>query len=435
MCTQPITENLGNWCSRASVPSDKLCCKGLGRQPMEYPTMFEHDASIPEAAPEISSALRTGTRRRNANAAAHPSKPTSPTAISLFSGGGGLDIGVEQAGFRTLFCVEVDPHACETLKRNQPKYLGAATVLNTDVRSVSPKSMMKSAGMVVGDLDLLYGGPPCQTFSQIGKQDSLGDDRGMLLFEMVRFAKCFRPKVVLVENVKALSSAKDLRGVKGGVLSSLLTDFKKLGYRTYTKVLNAADYGVAQLRERLFIVAVRPGLSFEFPVPSHGDEASNKRTTIRQALKGLRKPAGRDRRDAKNNHVDVTPEGDKHRISYVSEGSYLAAADAPQDIKGRLTRKDTTKFLRLAFNGQSKTLRCGEIFFHPTENRYLTPREYMRIHGYPNDYFLKGPIRGRSGSVRYLDQHRQVANSVPPPVAKAVASNVLAALAGSMPNG
>jgi DNA (cytosine-5)-methyltransferase 1 len=66
-------------------------------------------------------------------------------------------------------------------------------------------------------------------------------------------------------------------------------------------------------------------------------------------------------------------------------------------------------------------LRCGEIFFHPLEDRYLTPREYLRIHGYPNDYILKGPIRGRSGQAKFLDQHRQVANSVPPPVAKALA--------------
>ncbi|HAA28382.1 MAG TPA: hypothetical protein DCE56_12720, partial [Cyanobacteria bacterium UBA8553] len=69
------------------------------------------------------------------------------------------------------------------------------------------------------------------------------------------------------------------------------------------------------------------------------------------------------------------------------------------------------------------TLRCGEIFFHPTEDRYLTPREYMRLHGYPDEYLLKGPIRGRSGRVRHLDQHRQVANSVPPSLTYKLASS------------
>src|SRR3546814_9163737 len=74
--------------------------------------------------------------------------------------------------------------------------------------------------------------------------------------------------------------------------------------------------------------------------------------------------------------------------------------------------------LRRGRHKQSNTLRCGEIFFHPTEERYLTPREYMRLHGFPDDYALMGPVRGRSGTVKNLDQHRQVANSVPPPVAR-----------------
>jgi DNA (cytosine-5)-methyltransferase 1 len=87
------------------------------------------------------------------------------------------------------------------------------------------------------------------------------------------------------------------------------------------------------------------------------------------------------------------------------------------DIRGNLSKKDTTKYLRLDRNRPSNTLRCGEIFYHPTENRYLTPREYMRIHGFGDDYKLSGPVRSRTGSVKDLDQHRQVANSVPPPMA------------------
>ena len=91
---------------------------------------------------------------------------------------------------------------------------------------------------------------------------------------------------------------------------------------------------------------------------------------------------------------------------------------------GGLTKKDTTKFLRLDRNRPSNTLRGGEIFYHPIEDRYLTPREYMRIHGYPDNYVLRGPIRGRTGAVRDLDQHRQIGNSVPPPLAKAVAIKI-----------
>lgn len=114
------------------------------------------------------------------------------------------------------------------------------------------------------------------------------------------------------------------------------------------------------------------------------------------------------------------------RIHGVPEGAHLAAQHhLPAEQRCNLTKKDTTKFRRLSRNDLALTLRCGEIFFHPTEDRYLTPREYMRLHGYPDDYVLKGPIRGRSGRVRNLDQHRQIANSVPPPVAKTIGKEIL----------
>ena len=151
-----------------------------------------------------------------------------PTALSLFSGGGGLDIGVEQAGFRTLACVEIDPNCCETLRYNQMKYMSDARIINEDVRKVNPRRLMAELGLDEGDLNLLYGGPPCQAFSQIGKMDGLGDDRGKLLFEMVRFAKVFRPKAIIIENVKALLGAKDPDGVPGGIIKKLKADLGRL---------------------------------------------------------------------------------------------------------------------------------------------------------------------------------------------------------------
>lgn len=352
-----------------------------------------------------------------------------PKAISLFSGCGGLDIGVEAAGFKTLCCIEIDPYCCETLAHNQPTYIRNARILNQDICAVDPVTLMKEHGIAPGELDLLFGGPPCQTFSQIGKQDGLSDARGMLLFEIVRLAEALRPRALLIENVKALATAKDPNGRPGGVVAKLLSKLQKLGYSPYIKTLNAADYGVAQRRERLFIAAFQGDISFQFPNPSHGPKGQEDYKTVREALSGLGRTATRNRRDREDNHVDVTPDGDKRRISYVPEGTYLAAANAPPDIKCRLTKKDTTKFLRLSRDGQSNTLRCGEIFFHPVKDRYLTPREYMRLHGFPDNYQLRGPIRGRSGRVRQLDQHRQVANSVPPPVAQAVASSIYALLA------
>lgn len=360
------------------------------------------------------------------------SKSLSPkqTAISLFSGGGGLDIGVERAGFKTLACIEIDPHCCETLKSNQPEYFRHARIIHDSVDNVNVRQLMKDLGLRRGSLGLLFGGPPCQTFSQIGKMDGINDARGLLLFSMVRYAEILRPKAVLIENVAALQTAKDSSGDRGGVLRELLRQLEVLGYQVEYRVLNSADYGVAQLRKRLFVVATRQGKKFTFPEGMFTGKETSSYVPVGQAIKGLMRPVSKGVTPVVANHVDITPEGDIRRIKHVTEGAYLARMfDAPPKIRGRLSKKDTTKFLRLSRERPSNTLRCGEIFFHPIEDRYLTPREYMRIHGFPDDYVLMGPMRGRSGRVRFLDQHRQVANSVPPPLGEEVARAVLVATA------
>lgn len=342
-----------------------------------------------------------------------------PTAISLFSGGGGLDVGFHQAGFRTLACLEIDAEACKTLEANRERYFPEAVILNADVSALSVSDLMQTCGLKAGELDVLYGGPPCQSFSQIGKKDNLNDVRGRLLFKMVDYARVLKPKSILIENVKALSSAPDLDGNRGGALLQLQSALESLGYLVSHRVINAANFGVAQLRQRIFIIATL-GDRFSFPANSH--DVENYRT-VGDVIADLPTPVAKGISPKFPNHVDVTPAGDRRRISYVTEGKFLAKMEnAPDDVKGRLTRKDTTKFLRLGRQKQSNTLRCGEVFFHPIEDRYLTPREYMRLHGFPDDYVLEGPIRGRSGTVKNLDQHRQIANSVPPPVARALAN-------------
>ena len=191
-----------------------------------------------------------------------------------------------------------------------------------------------------------------------------------------------------------------------------------------------------QLRQRVFVVATKKPNGFYFPNPSHNSPkeqsalfSAKPYTTVGEVIANLDAPFKLNGFIPENSHLDVTPKGDIARITGVPEGGHLAAQlHLPIEQRGKLGKKDTTKFKRLSKLQPSNTLRCGEIFFHPTEDRYLTPREYMRIHGYPDDYILRGPIRGRSGSVRFLDQHRQVANSVPPPVAKVIAESILEVL-------
>lgn len=351
-------------------------------------------------------------------------------ALSVFSGAGGLDIGVVQAGFQVLAALEYDPNACETLRANIAKEGRSTIVVEGDIRQLDPAVLRRKLGLRKKELDLLFGGPPCQSFSLAGKRGSLTDPRGLLLFEMTRLAKEFQPQVVLVEQVKGVLSASG-DGSKGA-FQLLLSEFESLGYVPKWKVLVAADYGVAQVRERVFIVATRNRNGFSFPEPTHApSESANESlfplkpyVTLANAIQGLGRPSPKGTYRA-DSHVDVTPAGDRRRIDGVGEGSHLAREMAlPAEQRGGLTKKDTTKFRRLHRTKPSLTLRCGEVFFHPRENRYLTPREYMRLHSFPDSYVLCGPIRGRSGSVKVLDQHRLVANSVPPELGRVLADAI-----------
>lgn len=353
------------------------------------------------------------------------------SAVSLFSGGGGMDLGVEAAGFKNLACVELDPNAAETLRYNASRKKAETKIFESDVRMLDPLVVAKPG------IDLLHGGPPCQSFSLIGKRGSLGDARGLLLFEMIRFAAALKPKAILLEQVKGLLSALNERGEVGGVFRRFTRELEDLGYCVKWAVLCAADYGIPQLRERVFIVARKGENGFFFPSPTHSDNPEDTPLfTLKpyvgsgEVLGGLPLPAAKGAHPPFPNHVDVTPDRDRERIHPVVEGGFLAGTlNAPPDLKRNLTKKDTTKYRRLHRLEPSLTLRCGEIFFHPVEDRYLTPREYLRLHGYPDEHILCGPIRSRSGTVRNLDQHRLVANSVPPPLAQVVAKQLAKVIA------
>ena len=355
-------------------------------------------------------------------------------AISLFSGAGGMDVGVLQAGFDIKACVEIDKNCCATLRENIKRKKRNTLVYEGDIRELSPGTILEEIELQAGQVDLLFGGPPCQAFSQIGKQKSLEDERGLLLYQMIRYAEAIQPRAIMMEQVKGLLTAKDLSGKSGGVFESFVAQLEEMDYVPKWRVMLAAQYGVPQLRERVFIVAKKKPNGFKFPDPTHDKPercdslfALLPYTTVGEAIKGIRNPVrkGETSEIPDDSHYDVTPARDRERIHGVPEGKNLSSqTQLPKEQICGLTKKDTTKFLRLDRNKPSNTLRGGEIFYHPTEDRYLTPREYMRIHGYPDDYVLRGPIRGRTGTVRDLDQHRQIGNSVPPPLARAIAEKV-----------
>ncbi|MEZ3518683.1 MAG: DNA cytosine methyltransferase [Muribaculaceae bacterium] len=355
-------------------------------------------------------------------------------ALSIFSGAGGMDIGVVQAGFEIEACIELDHNCCATLNENIKREGRATKVYEGDIRSFDPEIIMKELSIKKGEIDLLFGGPPCQAFSQIGKKLALEDERGLLLYQVIRYAKALQPHAIMMEQVKGLLTAKDLNGVSGGVFNSFISQLDNLGYVPKWKVMLAADYGIPQLRHRVILVATRKPNGFEFPDPTHA--SSDKcgglfpllpYVSVGDVIADLPSPVLKSECSIipDNSHYDVTPKRDRERIHGVPEGKNLSSQlHLPAEQRGNLTKKDTTKFLRLNRQKPSNTLRGGEIFYHPIEDRYLTPREYMRIHGFPDSYVLRGPIRGRTGSVRDLDQHRQIGNAVPPPLAKAVAEKI-----------
>jgi DNA (cytosine-5)-methyltransferase 1 len=358
------------------------------------------------------------------------------TSISLFSGIGGLDEGLHQVGFAPVFCCEVDENAYRTLT-NWCEIRKISPLLVKDINNICPQNLKKNLGMEDNDLDLLSGGPPCQSFSLIGSKKSLNDERGLLLLKMVEFARVFKPKAILIEQVKGLLSAKGHDGKSGSVFNDIVVDLQKIGYSVSYRILRAADYGVAQLRDRVFIVGLYGEKTFEFPCPTHCDTSKQPEQlsridkklpylTLKDVMYDLPSPTLKGWEELFPNHVDITPARDKERINGVPEGECLARQlFLPASQRKSLNpEKDTTKFRRISWGKPSLTLRGGEAFYHPTENRYLTPRECMRIHGFNDDHILLGPIRGRSGSVTSLDQHRMVANSVPPPLAFAIGSAI-----------
>ena len=189
-------------------------------------------------------------------------------ALSLFSGAGGLDLGLERAhhgkaNFVSKCAVEYDADCCKTLAHN---YGSRLKVIHDDIRNVKPIELVEKLGLQNGILPLLIGGPPCQAFSQAGKQNATNDPRGNLIYDFLRFVEEIQPVYFVMENVFGL------RGVENGnLMRSIIERMDALGYNVNHKLLHAVDYGAAQLRRRFFFIGVRkPFPAVPMPEPTHG---------------------------------------------------------------------------------------------------------------------------------------------------------------------
>jgi DNA (cytosine-5)-methyltransferase 1 len=334
--------------------------------------------------------------------------------ISLFSGAMGLDLGLEKAGFTTMLAVDVSDTVCDTIRANRPH----VKILHSNISLLTAKGILREAGMRRGEPDLMSGGPACQAFTTIGKRRSIQDPRGRLVKDFVRIVDGVRPKFFLMENVSGLLSAsKDgSREKPGSLFAWLLREFEKSGYLCNWSLLNSADYGVPQIRKRVFVVGNRLGVAFRFPKKTHSASGKRKWKTLRHALRGLKEseklytPYSR----SLANLFGLIPAGGNWR-SLSQHSQKVAMGKAYHAGGGR-----TAFYRRLSFDRPCPTVLCDPLtracsFCHPSEIRPLTVAEYARVQQFPDRWRFSG-----STSEKYT----LIANAVPVSVAKALGLSI-----------
>jgi len=324
--------------------------------------------------------------------------------LSLFSGAGGLDIGFHDLGFDIIESVEIESKFCETLKANtgEGKYFPHSKVNCIDIREYSGKGL--------NDIDWIIGGPPCQTFSAAGRRASgvLGtsDARGVLFKEYVRLLKTIKPKGFLFENVYGIVGAQN-----GEPWNEIVASFKESGYNLYYRILDAADYGTPQHRERLIIIGLQTG-TFKFPRPTHGPDSINNYPfyNAETAIKGLQltdeeKATGINGRYGQL--VNKVPPG----LNY---SFFTKEMGHPQPIFA--WRSKFSDFLYKADPKQPvRTIKAsGGQYTGPLHwnNRYFCFKEYKRLQTFPDAYNISGSR---------LTTIKQIGNSVPPQLARMLA--------------
>jgi DNA (cytosine-5)-methyltransferase 1 len=324
---------------------------------------------------------------------------TEPTVVSLFSGCGGLDLGLEQAGCEIAIASDVWDEAVNTYEHNF-----GSTVLNEDVNDVSNQDLQEALeddGYSTDDIDIVAGGPPCQGFSRLNNNkieldEMEKDDRNTLFQEFIRLGVSVEPEVIIIENVRDLINREASDG--SYIKDHIVAEIESHGYDCEYQVLKAEEHGVPQERRRIFFVATNGDTppSEIFPDPTTKDNP----VTAGEALDGIDDSLPNMRY---TNSQDSTIE----KIKHVPQGGYH------KHIPDRLKKKDEngdpvkrygTYLRRLDPDEPSLTINTNP-FIHTTEDRYLTPREMARLQSFPDDFeFL-----GNKGDVI-----QQIANAVPP---------------------
>jgi DNA (cytosine-5)-methyltransferase 1 len=349
--------------------------------------------------------------------------------VSLFTGAGGLDIGLERAGFATVAANDIDKHACATLRSNQilkhaiPEadgdfHLTNAKIVECDVVGLDPVDILPDGMPADWRPDALIGGPPCQSFSSAGLQLSMHDPRGLLFLEFVRFAKNMRPRIILFENVRGLVTARGPNGIPGEAVNLIRKSFEEIGYATSFNVLNSADYGAPQRRTRMFMFASDTITALpDFPVPTHSRDGSTGKpwVTLGEFLSGCPDPS----------EVDIVRPSDSLRVQLESlpDGTGLKSPGRAEPTRpaGHWGYKQGTFIADQGLPARTVTGAATQDWIRRpgVGLRRITLAEAAAIQGFPGEWQFTG-----SRSAMF----KQVGNAVPTVFGEVLGSAMAAAL-------
>lgn len=336
--------------------------------------------------------------------------------LSFFTGCGGLDLGFEQAGFETVYATDIDADSCETLQLNVGRYFNPSIKIErADIIELKPATLPK-------DIDLIIGGPPCQSFSASGRRagGAAGrlDQRGRLFEAYCKIIKHVRPKAFVFENVRGILGTN-----KGEDWKAIVRAFGRLGYTISYRLLDALDYGVPQQRERMFLVGHQLGEPFLFPEPTHGPDsvADTLHVTAGEAFRGIKETEDLESltlEGGKYSHLlPLVPPGENY-LHFTAKRGYARPIFAYRSRFSDFLYKanpDTPVKTIIASPGKY----TGPLHW---ENRYFSQKEYMRLQGFPDDFRLSGDR---------TDVIRQIGNSVSPYIAYQLARAIAKQIFGA----
>ena len=336
--------------------------------------------------------------------------------VSLFSGAGGLDIGLEESGWECRYASDLDQSAIDTLRMNQGRQLRASVALRNafveqaDVRGASGKDILAKAGLGRGDVVLLAGGPPCQSWSSAGHQHGFEDPRGQLFADFVRLARELDVRWLLFENVRGLLTARGPDGIPGSALHLIRMQLLQAGFQSAVTLLNAADFGVPQRRVRMFVIGYRAGDIPPFPIPTHAKDGTGGRVpwvSLDQCISRL-SPLASDE--------IIRPSGPlAEELARLSPGSGVKSPGKAESTRpgGHWGYKQGAFVADLGLPARTVTASGQQDWVKDPVHglRRLCPRECAAIQTFPAAWTMAGTR---------VAQYRQIGNAVPPILAEQV---------------